>query len=50
LVEINAKHCVDHEIIEPFTVVEEEKSELVANWKETKMIILVPKSPKVSFF
>lgn len=30
---IGVKHCLDHQLIEPFNVVEEEKGELVAHWK-----------------
>ena len=39
MVRIGVKHCVDHELIEPFTVVEEEKSELVAHWKATVAVL-----------
>ena len=30
---IGVKHCLDHQLLEPFNVVEEEKGELVAHWK-----------------
>jgi len=30
---IGVKHCFDHQLIEPFVVVEEEKGEFVAHWK-----------------
>jgi curved DNA binding protein len=30
---IGVKHCLDHQLLEPFNVVEEDKGELVAHWK-----------------
>jgi len=38
-VRIGVKHCMDHELIEPFAVIEEEKGELVAHWKATAAIL-----------
>lgn len=36
---IGVKHCMDHELIEPFSVIEEEKGEVVAHWKATVAIL-----------
>ena len=30
---IGVKHCLDHQLLEPFSVVEDEKGEVVAHWK-----------------
>ena len=38
-VRIGVKHCLDHELIEPFAVIEEEKGEVVAHWKSTIAIL-----------
>jgi curved DNA binding protein len=38
-VRIGVKHCMDHELIEPFTVVEEKKGEVVAHWKASVAIL-----------
>lgn len=39
MVRIGVKHCIDHDLIEAFTVVEEEKSEFVAHWKATVAVL-----------
>ncbi len=38
-VRIGVKHCLDHDLIEPFAVIEEEKGEVVAHWKATVAIL-----------
>lgn len=38
-VRIGVKHCLDHQLIEPYTVVEEEKGEVVAHWKASVAIL-----------
>lgn len=38
-VRIGVKHCLDHQLIEPYTVVEEEKDEIVAHWKASVAIL-----------
>lgn len=38
-VRIGVKHCLDHDLIEPFAVVEEEKKEVVAHWKATVAVL-----------
>lgn len=38
-VRIGVKHCLDHQLIEPFAVVEEEKGEIVAHWKADVAIL-----------
>lgn len=39
MVRIGVKHCVDHQLIEPFTVIEEEKEEVVAHWKASVAVL-----------
>lgn len=39
MVRIGVKHCLDHQLIEPFAVVEEEKGEVVAHWKASVAIL-----------
>lgn len=38
-VRIGIKHCMDHELIEPFAVVEEKKGEVVAHWKASVAVL-----------
>lgn len=38
-VRIGVKHCLDHDLIEPFAVIEEEKGEVVAHWKATVALL-----------
>lgn len=38
-VRIGVKHCLEHQLIEPFAVVEEEKGEVVAHWKADVAIL-----------
>ncbi|CAI2372327.1 unnamed protein product [Moneuplotes crassus] len=39
MVRIGVKHCLDHDLIEPFAVIEEEKGEVVAHWKATVAVM-----------
>lgn len=39
MVRIGVKHCLDHQLIEPFSVVEEEKGEVVAHWKASVAVL-----------
>lgn len=38
-VRIGVKHCLEHELIEPFQVVEEKEGEIVAHWKASVAVL-----------